>query len=144
MTVRVEPILRQSEPVAADSVSATLPDAQLDGATGIVGGADPPSETVRLTGALVGTDTPADGLEPVTVPAGNRELGIPPIAWGERPASRRRLAAASWLMPMMFGTTTECPGAAEVVQAETVRPMQSRITAPSRPFNPGSYRRNPP
>ncbi len=144
MTVSVEPTLKQIEPVSTDSVYATFPDAQVDGATGIVVGVDPPSDTVRLTGAPVATDTPADGLDPVTVPAGNRELGIPPIAWGERPASLRRLVAASWLIPMMFGTTTECRGAAEVVQAEMAIPMQSSTTAPSRPFNPGSYRRNLP
>jgi hypothetical protein len=143
VTVSLEPTLTQIEPGSEEGVYATFPDAQVDGATAVAGGADMPPDTVRLTGAPVATDTPADGLEPLTVPAGYRELGIPAITCGDRPASLRREVADFWLIPMMFGTTTECRGAGEVVQAEIPSPTHS-TTAPSRLFNPGSYRRNLP
>jgi hypothetical protein len=135
--MRVEPTFKQIEPVSTDSVYAIFPDAQVDWVTGVAGGTDwPPSDTVRLTGAPDATDAPADGFEPITVPAGIRESAIPESTCGERPASLRALMAASWLEPMMFGMTTECLGAVEVAQAETVSPTHRSATAPSRPVNP--------
>ena len=91
-----EPTVKQIEPVSADSVYATFPDAHVDWVTGGSGEGDPPPDTVRLTGVPFDTATPADGLEAMTVPVGNRESGIPESACGERPAPLRALVAASW------------------------------------------------
>jgi hypothetical protein len=87
--VSLEPTVRQIEPASAVSVYVTFPDAQMDWLVGGSGEGDPPLDTVRLTGVPCDTDTPADGLEATTVPAGNRESGIPEIACGESPAPFR-------------------------------------------------------
>jgi hypothetical protein len=83
--VSVEPTLIQIELGSAEGLYPMLPAAQVDRATGAVGGAATPSATVKLTGAPVATDTPVDGLEPVTVPVGDREPGTPESTCGDRP-----------------------------------------------------------
>ena len=69
----VEPIPIQIELGSVDGLYATLPDAQVDGSTGVVGAVATRLATIKLTGAPFATDTPADGLEPVTVPPPDRE-----------------------------------------------------------------------
>jgi hypothetical protein len=161
VTVSVEPTVKQIEPVSAGSVYVTFPDTHVDWVTGGSGEGVPPLDTVKLTGVPFDTDTPADGLEAMTVPAGNRESGIPEIACGERPASLRALVATSRLMPTVFGTTTGawaigrrtmgrrttgCPRDTEVVHAEAASPRHNSASAASRlrRVNPYSCRRSHP
>ena len=149
VTVRVEAILMQIALGSVVGLYATLPDAQVDGSTGVVGAVATRLATTKLTGAPSATATPADGLEPVTVPPPDREASDETNR-GERPASLSRLVAASGLEPMTFGMTTMrgmtmgCRGAAELVHAERAIPTHSSGTALRRRVNPSSCRRNPP
>ena len=139
----------QIELGSVDGLYAILPDAQVDRSTGVVGEVATRLATIKLTGAPSATATPADGLEPVTVPPPDRAASDE-ITRGERPASLSRLVAASGLEPMTFGTTTMCGltmgcrGAAEFVHAENAIPTHSSGTALRRRVNPSSCRRNPP
>jgi hypothetical protein len=99
---------------------------------------DWPSDTVRLTVVPGATEDPGDGLEAMTVPAGDPELGTPDVVPRDRPTWRRALAAATWFCPRMCGTTTK-GGFVDVVHAERVATNGGTMTAatttfPSRTF----------
>jgi hypothetical protein len=96
VTLRVEPAVTQTKPVAADSVAATCPEEHEDG-SGVVGtgpGADPPLATVRLTTVPDATDCPDEGLVATTLPVEDPGEGIPAITPTVRPAWVRERVAA--------------------------------------------------
>jgi hypothetical protein len=99
---------------------------------------DRPSDTVRLTVVPGATEDPGEGLEAITVPAGDPELGTPDVVPRDKPTWRSALTAATWFSPRMCGTTTK-GRFVDVVQAERVTTNGGTITAatttfPSRTF----------